>query len=572
MREARRWWRLPWAALLIACVGPGGAVRPRAVVLGDGRPLLAGWGAASLVETEESGGPSLGVVTARQQESECRLAAAYLWRLLAPVDSVGAEVEATFWTDQGALTMLSWRRGAEGTIRGAVVDDRSFVEKFAGTLLAIVGDGRRALHLTMRREERGWELQTIRTSDEERPPPQAKTLGVDTSDIAAGPFAVLEREARTRWLPWLRVPADGTARLDLQVELDDYRLASSSVIRYEKTGSGAAIAPPPGFDTEVAGALVPFTEGLGRHSVWVTLRATRASGQAGPRWRVETATMVRPTTTERAEPFTSRTDYRLLHEEIVRRWREDVHAAAAMAAAFTAEQVALWVASAWAARGVGFALEMASGPVMRVLGRGGPEATGWLFTLLRRAPQADRAALARLWAKVETQGVEALAAEESLELRAAFLRLERLAATPLTDLEKRDLRSLARKKLWRYLEAADPAASARLARRGRPYDVHHRFPCEYAHLDVERDLNAISNLAAVDRAVHDSMGRMWTAFRASRSNIGLAEVRRMVEIIDRHYGRWFNAPYDVAHQAQLVAAEHAARMDLQALLTAGGSF
>ena len=361
---------------------------------------------------------------------------------------------------------------------------------------------------------------------------------------------------------------DGSARLEVRVDLADERVVDSSPVRYETTGRGVTIGPPLAFETQVAGALAPFTQGLGPRAVRLLLVATRAGGEASPRWRVEGAATERPKGVEAAEPFTTRTDYRLLHEEIFRRWREDLHSAGTLAASFTVEQAALWVVGGWVARGAGAVLKLAGGPLVRVLGRGGSKAVGWLTGLLRRLPDAERKGLIRLWTKAEVQGIEALAATERAELRAAFLRLERLAATPLTKQEKKILRATARKHLWAHLEKLDSSLPAKLVNiDGTPYWVHHRSPLEYAHLAVESDINALSNLAAASKDVHDSIGRIWTVLRSRRPNPASAEVQHLVKVIDRQYGRWFNAPYDaILHQAPLAAAERAALAELSVLI------
>lgn len=160
--------------------------------LGGGRPLLAGWGAASVVEEPETQvtqaeGPVLGVVTARQRESECRLAAAHLWRILAPIDAVGAEVAVTYWANQGAMTMLSWHRAAEGQGHGAPVDERAFVEKFWRPLLAYVGEAPRTIRLVHLREEGRWTLKSLESSVAASPPKEAKSLPVMPRTLPPAP-------------------------------------------------------------------------------------------------------------------------------------------------------------------------------------------------------------------------------------------------------------------------------------------------------------------------------------------------------------------------------------------------
>src|SRR5690242_4833036 len=84
-----------WAPVLVACVGSTAHVKQAPGLLGGGRPLLAAAGEVALDSGAASDDSTIGLVTTRQRESECHLAIAHMWRILAPRDSVGAEVEFT---------------------------------------------------------------------------------------------------------------------------------------------------------------------------------------------------------------------------------------------------------------------------------------------------------------------------------------------------------------------------------------------------------------------------------------------------------------------------------------------
>ena len=567
---AWRW--MPPILLLSACAGPSAPLREVPLPLGGGRPLLAALGSAAVDlphgGTKPAEGPVLGTVTTKERESEIRQALGQMWGILSSVEAVEAEVEFTFWTNRGALTMVAWRRGADSGEVAESVDPETFFRALSRNFTTFVGAGTRSLNVVFRREPRHWRLSELRSTDTLTSAPlEAKTLPVDAPPIPAGVFAELENEARRRWLPLLKAPSDGTATLELKVDFEDERLVGSSPGGYHATGRGTFVTTPPGFETRIAAALLPFSQGLGHRSVKVVLQAARSVRESSPRWRVVTAATVRPEAGEPQEQGTSFAEYRLLHEEIMRRWREEVHDSAVLAASFTAEQVAWWIVGAWAARGAGVLLKAVSTPLARVLGRGGVGAAGWLECLIARMPAPERQTLSRLWARVETQGLEALSAAERTELRVAFQRLEQLAAAPLTMGEKGILREIARAKFWAHLEKLDPKLAAKLVFEGKLYPVHHRFPLAFAHLAVETDINAVANLVAVGPEVHISINRLWAGFRPGGARMTRTSILEMVAIVDRHFGRWYNAPYDsLLLRTELRVAEDAARAEMELLL------
>lgn len=566
-------WLLPWMLLLAACAGPTGSVGPATGPLSFNRQLLA---AAPRTERPdehvawlEPGGPALGEATSEQRQSECRLAANQIERVLSAVDSVSAQVEHVYWLDHGAFTLSSWRRLAEGGRRGDSVDGDRLARTLAPRLCAAVGNQRGWVHLVHARTQSGWELASIsvESSVVQLPPPEAKTLPVDAPDLPAGAFAALEEAAR-RWRSLLRAPRDGWARVEFRVDFEDYRYTGSSLMGFHAGGTQAPVDLPQQFETQLADALVGFAEGIGKRSVRLTLEAMPALGEREPRWKVLEVATLRPQGHASDDPFTTSTEYRLLHEEILRRWRQEVRDYTVLAAQFTAEQAAIWIVGGWATKGMGTLLELAEGPVLRVLGKGGPEAAGWLESVLTRLPKAERQALAKLWTKMETGGVEALSAAEKNELRAALRKLDELAATKLTETAKGKMWKLATERFWADLERRNPDLASKLfLTNGRPYPVHHRFPLEYAHIDPELDVNAVSELVAVEQEVHNAIGNIWTRFRSVNTVATPADIKAVMGIVDRRFGRWYNTVYTrTSEYAQLQAAEQAALAEVDTLI------
>jgi len=557
--------------LLCVCLGCSAPLAQRqlsgAVLSGQG---VGGSGVddALDVELRDSRGISIGDASERQLQSECERALAETWRVLDRVRNSGAEVEFGWWVQQGALTMTSWRRTVEGGGVAAGADASAFFRS-ASTFRTFIGDRIGALRVVYRREDGGWRLVRQGFDSGVRwTPPEVKSFPEDVRQIRAGPFATLEQWARQKWIPLLQAPVGEHASFDVVVDFDDERLLASTPVRYRPEGRGARVEIPPSFETELAGALVPFTQGLGRRSVRMTLELVSEPGSTTRRWRVREVATVRQIQGEQDEAFTHVVEYRLLHEEIVRRWREQVQDTAKMAAAFSAEQIAIWVVGGWVARGVGAGLELAAGPVLRVLGRGGIEASEWLYCLLRRIPKVERDAFGGLWAKLDAEGLSALSKAESAELRGVLAKLDVLARTPLSTAEKGTMRDIARRRFWSYLSESQPAVRSRLVADPQGvYEVHHKFPLEYAHLVAEEDVNAVKNLVALKSPVHDSIGEIWSALRSGRVKPELADVQQVVAIVNRHYARWYNAVFDIAREkTELQTSQNAALLEVQAML------
>lgn len=118
--------------------------------------------------------------------------------------------------------------------------------------------------------------------------------------------------------------------------------------------------------------------------------------------------------------------------------------------------------------------------------KGGTYAVGWFRSLFARALLAEKQAFARLMAKAETQGLEALSAVERTEFQACLSRLEGLINSRLSTEAKEELRRLARNDFAK----AFPRVAEELRRQVGQFHVHHRIPLDFAHLFPLRDINA----------------------------------------------------------------------------------
>jgi uncharacterized phage-associated protein len=73
----------------------------------------------------------------------------------------------------------------------------------------------------------------------------------------------------------------------------------------------------------------------------------------------------------------------------------------------------------------------------------------------------------------------------------------------------------------------------------------------------------------VHQNVHRSINKVWTSMREYSARMSPEDVQRVIDIVNRHYGRWFNKLHESTHAPALASAEQAALREagqLKALL------
>jgi hypothetical protein len=152
---------------------------------------------------------------------------------------------------------------------------------------------------------------------------------------------------------------------------------------------------------------------------------------------------------------------------------------------------------------------------------------------------------------------------EKQELRAVMGRLEKALGTPLNDYAKKEIWRWSRRE---YFELHNPQLARILGSEGmRLYQVHHRYPMKYAHVFPKLDINGKANLVGVHTDVHESITGVWSSLGQTASRMRPEDLTRVVEIINRHYGRWFDTVYDPKHAAALSNAKQAALAEVAQL-------
>ncbi len=513
-------WALVALMLLNACVTvPAGTGGSGSAGLRGPQPESEEW--ASLEE-------------ARRAEVESALAG--MWGVAAGVREVGAVLEFTFWAEGGALTLVALERREWGRETGSVVNEAIFARELRENLLTYVEGQAGSVRLTLRREEGRWRADYEAEKGKDAPA-EAKTWPVRRVGVRAEVLRSLlaaGHEAASR----LWVPSGGRVRWKVEIALEDEWVTGLETQPPSSWEGGASVKAAPELVGTVVNLLVPFSQGLGPRKVRVELEGTNTVGASVSHWRVAAAEVIRPPSPapENAEAVA---EYRAMHEQIQRQWREETREGFQQMGLYSLEQIALWVVGGLAAKGVGVVIEAVAPTIARVLASGGSRAVGWFRSLLARVSTAEKQAVRRLMAKAETQSWEALTAAERAELQALLGRLETRISVPLEREAKNELRRLARDDFFRLNSELVSALQKSLP--GGKFDVHHRVPLEFAHLFPLKNINAMDNLVALDPAVHQGINSIWGAYSSrvgARTTSG--EVEAVERIIGKHFGRWYN--------------------------------
>jgi hypothetical protein len=501
----------------------------------------------------------------RAQRVEAGRALEAAWVAVSTTNSPGAAWELRFWSQGGALTLLSFRRTEEGDGSAVPVSRGAFLQRFEREFPKLIGPQPREVTLTFEREETRW-IADLDTSTRASPPTYVRTLPSARAGTSQEKYQQALDLARNV-ARLMTVPRGGSARLRVLVTLEDDRIVGWEPGVLDSTGSGPALLAPEEAVTTLLGNLLPFTRGLGERTVALTLLGEHRQDAARPRWLVVDARTLEPRPPP-IEVADFHKEYRALHESILFEFQEQSREYAIQAASFTVEQIAYAVVGGMLVKGIVVTLRVAAPTVTAMLSQGGKGAVHWFRTLLVRAGSQEQALLRQLWLKVETQGFSSLTAAEKQQLRALMVRLEKVLATPLDESAKRDLWRLARRE---YFEAYHPELARLLGRNGlSSYQVHHICPMEYAHLFPKLDINGKANLAGIHQNVHRSVNKVWTSMREASERMGPEHVHRVVDIVNRRYGRWFNRLYASGDASALASAEQAALREvaqLKALLS-----
>ncbi|RYZ41829.1 MAG: hypothetical protein EOO71_10365 [Myxococcaceae bacterium] len=501
----------------------------------------------------------------RARRAEADRVVRELWAVAGEHGVPGEAWTFEYQANGGALTLLSFRRTAVGRGPGAPVDWSGFSPELARSLPTLVGTKRRRLRFTLERDAERWrfDLETVAGPVAEQARTVPESLPVMSQPLLSDALTVARR-----LLPAPGVPQEGRVRQQARLHFEGLRLLQESEpgVFEVQEGAGRQEVPVSG-DPRMpwVQALLPFGSAVGRRTVEVELEGRHVRGEAGARWRVVAAKLLEPPAPPKEMEDIAK-EYRAMHEDILRLWRQEVRDDARLAGAWSFEQLAYWYVGGFIARGTLGMFEAAAPTVVAVLGKGGAKAAQWFRTVLIRTPPGEREALQRIWMKAEAEGVAALGVGEKAELQSLLRDMEQRLRKPLqSKYEKDKLREWARQE---YFDVLQP----RLARTLGPdrmatYPVHHLVPLEYAHLFPLRNINVSGNLVGVSREVHTGINSVWTLVRRSPRSVSASEVDEVARITRKHFGQWFHVVYDPSKSAvALSSAQKAALREVEVLL------
>jgi hypothetical protein len=331
--------------------------------------------------------------------------------------------------------------------------------------------------------------------------------------------------------------------MKFEATFEDDRLVSlKNTLKEFGGGRGPNFVPAAsGTDFMFKQTLLAFTQGLGRRTLALTL-----TGKANSRdvvWKVSQIGVDRgpaPRQPDEAEAIVA--DYRRMHEEIIAKWREGVKDAAIYAGMLGVEQIAFWLIGGVIAKGAGVIFETAAPRLLRFLragSKGGSRAGAeYLETMIARLGSAERAEMQALARKAETEGVDKLTKVERSRLRDLLEEIEALVDKPLAQGEKDILRG----RMVSRFNAGKVGVDAAFQAAGRTYQIHHRIPLEYAHHFPGFDVNTAKNLIGLETDVHRGVNALWTRLRTSApaGKVNGNVVSRVADIVDKHFGKWFD--------------------------------
>ncbi|MCY1040491.1 hypothetical protein OV208_04080 [Corallococcus sp. bb12-1] len=572
---ARSWYRMPpvlglsWVFGLWACASEGafdGDVVAEPVgqsdrFLGDDTPgERAGLGFTSEGLLERAG--PVGDERARRAEAD--RVVRELWAVAGERGVPGEAWTFDYQSHGGALTLLSFRRTAVGRESGASGDWNGFARELTRSLSTLVGTKSRRLRFTLERGPERWRFSLEAVSG--RMAEQARTVPESLPGMAQ-PLLSDALAVTRQLLPVPGVPREGRVRQQARLHFEGMRLLQEGEpgVFEVQEGLGRQEVPASGDSRmPLVQAVLPFGHAVGRRTVEVELEGRHVRGEAGARWRVVAAKTLEPPAPPEAMEDIAK-EYRAMHEDILRHWRQEVRDDVRLAGAWSFEQLAYWYVGGFIARGTLGMFEAVAPTVVAVLGRGGAKAAQWFRTVLIRTPPGEREALERIWMKAEAEGVAALGAGEKAELQRILSLLEDSLHQPLDRQAKKRLRQWARRE---YFETVNP----RLARELGPlrmenYEIHHRIPLEYSRLFPRMDINQGANLIAVERTVHRSINRIWESVGPHAQRLNSKQVEELTRTIDQHYGSWFHRVHVPAESAsRLVTAEQNALRAVKTLL------
>jgi hypothetical protein len=363
------------------------------------------------------------------RESEVDSAIDQMYMVLEPITEVGASVNFSFWTSNGAITLVSSKRTERGSGKGAPTNKEQFADRLRRWLVVAVGTVSRTLSFDMKRSQDRWESLAFKGGEQGgAAPEEGRSVPLSRRGYQAETYAKAV-EFAGKMVPFLTVPTGGSAEFIADVDYFDDKIEAWRFGSYQAT-PGHALKPS---ESEVKGMLInvmlAFTSGIGPRSVRIHLLGTQLQPGDVPVWGVAEAGVPHPEGPVEEEPDPVK-EYRRMHEEIFIKARAEMKEVGIMVAGWTVEQVALWIIGGAIFKIFGAAFEAVAPELLALLRS--PESKAAMYRvgeLVSELAPEEEAALKKLAAKAEAEGMAALGPAEKAQLEGIFTKLNGLLRT-----------------------------------------------------------------------------------------------------------------------------------------------
>ena len=207
--------------------------------------------------------------------AEAAQVAARVWAVASTVRDVDSELKFTFWSEQGALTLLNFVAENRGGRQGKPAPDaESTQSRVTAALVAAMKGSGREVSLTLRRKDSEWRVESTDFVQSFRPT-GARTLPGRQGALSPRQSADDVTAAVRELLKSVQVPSDGTVSVDLEARVRNGRMVGLSLTRTHVILSGRGDKPravSPNVAAEVAHLILLYAPCTGQRGVHLGLR------------------------------------------------------------------------------------------------------------------------------------------------------------------------------------------------------------------------------------------------------------------------------------------------------------
>ncbi|GEN11232.1 hypothetical protein SAMN05443572_11482 [Myxococcus fulvus] len=241
--------------------------------------------------TGGSGRPDVPIEQDAARLHEARQVAVRVAALAGTVREVGSKLELTFWSEQGALTLVGYQAQERGGRAGRPVDAAELQRQVATRLLSTARQPPGEVVLTLERRASSWRVDPPLVLSGERP---QGARGAPGRREAGTPEPGAVVEGMKKLLAPVRVPVGGSAWADVTVRLRDGRVVGWGLQDWRELRGGRDDATRPVSRRvleETASVLLLHAPATGTRSLQLGLRLVHEPGAAAASGWVEVSSV-----------------------------------------------------------------------------------------------------------------------------------------------------------------------------------------------------------------------------------------------------------------------------------------